>query len=292
VAIANPARGIAAEARHHADAGTDQRGADRQAEMPEDIENAIDNLTQVVARGLAANLRDRAALDPQRDHLGDREYAEDGGDHIHPVPQEQHVEGIPLGAGMRVQRHEGQHQAEHADQQALAQAFARQRGDESNTENRQQEEFRRAEGQDHGAQQRQHEGEENRADDATEARGAQAGPQRAPGLALFGHGETVDDGGRIRAGSRHAEQNAGDRPAGMDHGMHRHQEHGAGQRIHPKDEGNKQDDAQLAAKPGDRPEKHPDGHRQDNQSHQGGRPDDGQQGRQNLFDLHDELLSV
>ena len=117
--------------------------------------HAFEQVGESVARAGADPSRLGRLAGHERQTLGDGEDADDGGDDVHAVPQEDLIEREALHAGLRLGADERQHQAQRADQDALAQVVAADGADEREAEERQEEVLGRAEGEHDGADDRE-----------------------------------------------------------------------------------------------------------------------------------------
>ena len=112
MAVADPGRSVPTEAWDHADKCTDDRCAKGEAPVAEHIADALKHTAERVPRTLlATNFGHRASRDPQGDHFWDGENAEDGGNNVNAVPEEQEIEGVALCPGLGIEGDKGHHQA-------------------------------------------------------------------------------------------------------------------------------------------------------------------------------------
>ena len=149
--------------------------------MAKHIADALKHTAERVPRTLlATNFGHRASRDPQGDHFRDGENAENGGNNVNAVPEEQEIEGVALCPGLGIEGDKGHHQAEQTNQQALDQRVTREHRNERNPKQREQKKLGRTEGEHDGPQQRHNSQQEQAANDTAHSGRAKGGTNGPP----------------------------------------------------------------------------------------------------------------
>ena len=157
---------------------------------------------------------DRDSRDQQIAKLRKREHAQEQRGKRQAVPQIETVERPAQRPGLRIGTDHRDHHTETAGDDAAQRCVPGKDGHHGNAEHGKREQLRRADEQHDGAQNRDADRHEHRAEHTTHQRGHVGGAQRASRLALFGHGKAVEHGCRRGGTSGHAEQDRGNRIAG------------------------------------------------------------------------------
>jgi hypothetical protein len=205
--------------------------------MRENVAHTVDD----AGAGLLRQ-RDRAAFGEraphaiEMEHLAHREQAERDDDDVESIVQGEKVEREALHTGDWIVADEGHQETENARQQALSQRTGMELAHQHNSENGQQQEFRRPQNRDELKHQRNDANQRSKADPAAESGGRRGNAQRASSLALSCHGVAVDRGRRRFRRTRRVEQNRGDRAGEVDRSVRRDHQREALHDVHAVEE--------------------------------------------------------
>ncbi len=210
---------MGAGARQNADEETDHRRAQGRA-------GALRRLFAVEQQpaGFTHQLLPGAGAFQHQQDFADREQADHHHDKLHAVGEVHTVEGKAVNAGVGVDAHRRQPQADQRRQQRFQRVLAHHAAEAGDGEHHQGEILRRAEGQRPAGQQRREQDDAADGDHRSDERADRRDGQRHAGAPLLRHRVAVQRGHDRRRIARHVEQNRRDAAAVLAADIHRRQQ--------------------------------------------------------------------